>query len=99
MLIGLLAAWIAVGGLSTPRLLFAAGATLPLWLLLPALTRGHRRSYAAMSLCVVPYLVVALTELVANPAARPWASVMLSLSFTLFVLLVAYLRLTRPPAA
>ena len=48
-----------------------------------------------MTLCVVPYLVGALTELIANPAARVWASMALLVAFTLFVLLIVFLRLTR----
>jgi uncharacterized membrane protein len=48
-----------------------------------------------MTLCVVPYMVGALTELIANPAARVWASSALLVAFSLFVLLIVFLRLTR----
>lgn len=51
-----------------------------------------------MTLCVVPYMVGALTELIANPAARVWASTALLVAFTLFVLLIVFLRLTRTHA-
>src|SRR5690606_26737781 len=92
VLIGVLAAWILAPGWSVARLLFAVAATLPLWALLPGLARGHRRTHAATSLCVVPYLVIALMELIANPDARWWASSALCASFVLFVFLIAYLR-------
>ena len=97
LLIALVAAWILARGPSTTRLLLAIGATLPLWISLPALARGHRRTCAAMSLCVIPYLVVGLTELIANPSSRTRASLVLFVSFALFVLTIAYLRVTRSP--
>jgi uncharacterized membrane protein len=52
-----------------------------------------------MTLCLAPYLVIALTELVANPASRFWSTATLVLSFTLFLLLIAFLRVTRPVSA
>jgi uncharacterized membrane protein len=64
-------------------------------LLLPSLQRGDRRRYAVMTLCIIPYLVVALTELIANPGARIWAGSVMSLTFALFVASIAYLRVSR----
>jgi uncharacterized membrane protein len=95
-LIIVIACWILSTGLSWARALAAILLTLPLWILLPALVRGDRRRYAAMTLCLAPYLVIALTELVANPASRFWSTATLLLSFALFLLLIAFLRVTRP---
>jgi uncharacterized membrane protein len=89
-------AWILMPIVTLGRFVWAALVTLPLWIFIPALHRGERRKYAAMTLCVVPYLVLALTELVANPVARIQASAILLLAFALFALLIAFLRVTRP---
>lgn len=89
-------AWILTPTVSLGRLASAVIVTLPLWIFIPALHRGERRKYAAMTLCVVPYLALALTELVANPAARALASAILLLAFALFGLLIVFLRVTRP---
>jgi uncharacterized membrane protein len=99
LLIAAIVAWIALPTLSLIRVSIAIAATAPLWMWLPSLWRENRRSFAAMTLCIVPYMVAALTELIANPAARIWASATLVLSFALFVLLIAFLRLTRTIAA
>lgn len=96
LLIAAVSAWILLPVPSWPRVLWAAIVTLPLWIFAPALRRGERRKYAALTLCVVLYLVLALMELIANPAARLLASVMLLLAFALFVLAIAYLRVSRP---
>jgi len=95
LLVAIVIAWIIEPAVSILRIGTAAVVTLPLWAWTPALWRGSRKSFAAMTLCVVPYLVGALTELIANPAARVWASTALLVAFTLFVLLIVFLRLTR----
>ena len=77
------------------RWLWTAIITMPLWLPLPWLIRGNRFTYAAMTLCVIPYFVLGVTEAVANPAARWWAGLCLIGALALFVVLIAYLRLTR----
>jgi uncharacterized membrane protein len=97
VLVAIVIAWIIEPAVSILRVGTAALVTLPLWAWTPALWRGSRKSFAAMTLCVVPYMVGALTELIANPDARVWASTALLVSFTLFVLLIAFLRLTRTP--
>lgn len=89
------AASILSRNLSSMRVFAALAAALPLCAFLPFLVRKQRRAYAALTLCLVVYLTFALMELVANPAARAWASVSLLLSFVLFVMLIAYLRVTR----
>ncbi|HLS55583.1 MAG TPA: DUF2069 domain-containing protein [Zeimonas sp.] len=89
------AAWILSFGFSAARTIAALAAALPLCAFLPSLARGRRRAYAALTLCLVAYLTFSLMELVANPAARAWASVSLLSTFALFVMLIAYLRVTR----
>lgn len=80
--------------------LVVAFLVLPLLITLPGLLRRHRRTFAWATLCVTPHFIYALTEVVANPAIRLLAAVMLSVSLGLVLALVAYLRLTRPvPAA
>lgn len=90
-----LIAWRVSTGLSTGDVVLIVALTLPLLIALPRLLAGHRRSYAWMTLAVTPYLIVAITEAVANPSQRAWASACLAIAFLLFVLLIAYLRVTR----
>ena len=98
VLAAIVIAWIIEPAVSVTRIGIAALATLPLWAWTSAIWRGSRKSFAAMTLCVVPYMVGALTELIANAAARFWASMALLTAFILFVLLIAFLRLTRTDA-
>lgn len=95
LLAALVAAWLLTGGLSVSKVLLATVATAPLWLALPGLSAGRRRTYAWLTLAVVPYVVLGLTESVANPAARAWAASCLFGAFALFCLVIAYLRVTR----
>ena len=48
-----------------------------------------------MTLALAPSLVLGLTEVVANPAARSLAALALFNVIVAFALLVAYLRVTR----
>lgn len=98
VLIAVLLAWSLLPGVTPLRLGIAVAVTLPLVCFLLPLLRHHRRGYAALTLCLVPYLVGSLTELVANPEARGWAASTLLLAFALFVLAILYLRLTRSTA-
>ena len=68
---------------------------LPLAAPLPGIVRGIRRTYAWATLCVAPYFVYGITEVIANPAVRGAAGAILFASFAWFVTLVAYLRLSR----
>lgn len=92
----LVAWWCLEGGWSTARALLAGVLTAPLWLALVGLSRGRRRTYAWMTLALTPYMVLAIMEAVASPHARVWASACLFACFALFVLLISYLRATRP---
>lgn len=96
LLIAAVATWILTPVPSLPRALWVAIVTLPLWIFVPALKRGERRRYAALTLCLVPYLMLALMEVIANPSARITATAMLLLAFGVFVLAILYLRVTRP---
>ena len=72
---------------------------VPLALPLAGMVRSRRRTFAWATLCIAPYFVYGLTELVANPAVRTIALAMLLASLALMAVLVAYLRLTRPVGA
>lgn len=87
--------WRASTGFSAADGVLIVILALPLAIALPKLLVGNRRTYAWMTLAVTPYLVVAITEAVANPASRAWAGLCLMVAFLLFVLLVGYLRVTR----
>ena len=73
-------------------------ALLPWLWPLRGLLAGDRRTYAATTLLTLPYLAYGLTEVLANPGARRYAAATVFLAFGLFVALVAFLRLSRPPA-
>jgi uncharacterized membrane protein len=95
ILIAALVTWRVRTGFSSGDAVLIAALTLPLLIALPRLLAGHRRTYAWMSLAVTPFLIVAITEAVANPLGRAWAGLCLAVAFLLFVLVIAYLRLTR----
>lgn len=97
-LIVLLILWRAMTGLSAADIVLIAALILPFAIGLPRLRAGNRRTYAWMTLAVTPYLVLAITEAVANPASRGWAALCLVIAFALFVLLIGYLRVTRDRA-
>ena len=80
---------------TTARFVAGAVLALPLVVGLPFLYSGRRRSYAWMTLALAPSLVLGLTEVVANPAMRSWAALLLFGVLAVFALLVAYLRATR----
>lgn len=76
-------------------LLFTAG---PLLLPLPGLLRGESSTYRWASLTLAPALTWSLTELLANPEARPYATVAALLAVLSLAALVAALRVTAPRA-
>ena len=81
----------------TAALLLALALAPWLWPL-RGLLAGSRRTYAASTLLTLPYLAYGLMEVLANPGARAYAGATVFLAFALFVALVAFLRLSRPPA-
>ncbi len=70
-------------------------AVLPLLAPLHGLTRGRRHTYAWATLFAVPYLAFALTELLANPAARWVAAISLLFVFAWFCTMILFLRVSR----
>lgn len=95
LLIAGLIAWRASDGLSAGEVVLIVVLTLPVLFALHRLRAGHRRTYAWMTLAVTPFLIVSITEAVADPDGRIWAGLCLMMAFVLFVLLIAYLRVTR----
>jgi uncharacterized membrane protein len=71
--------------------------SVPLLLPVLGLWRGKRYTYRWATLCVMPYFIVGLTEVVANPSTRIWTAAMLTFALAWFVGLVAYLRVTNEP--
>jgi uncharacterized membrane protein len=99
-LIGTLVAWHAAHFSPRTAALILAIALLPWVWPLRGLVHGNRRTYAASTLLVLPYLAYGVTEVLANPGARAYAGTTVFLSFALFVALVAFLRVSRiPPRA
>lgn len=98
-LIAVVVLWHTAGQRSMSHILLGLALTLPLWAPLPGLIARKRRTYAWATLCVVPYFVLGVTEAVANPAARMWAGLCLSVALVLFVGLIGYLRVTREVAS
>ena len=70
-------------------------AVLPLLAPLNGLVRGRRYTYAWATLFAIPYLAFAVTELLANPAARWVAAMSLMLVFGWFCTMVLFLRASR----
>jgi uncharacterized membrane protein len=77
------------------NLVWTIALLLPVAAPIPGLIRGIRRTYAWATLCVAPYFIYGITEVIANPAVRGAAAAILFASFAWFVSLVAYLRLSR----
>ena len=86
-----LLAWMTVG-YPWPICVFAV---LPLLAPLNGLVRGRRHTYAWATLFAIPYLAFALTELLANPAARWVAALSLLLVFAWFCTMILFLRASR----
>jgi uncharacterized membrane protein len=86
-----LLAWILVG-YPWP---ICAIAVLPLLAPLNGLVRGRRYTYAWATLFAIPYLVFAITELLANPRARWVAALSLLLVFAWFCTMIFFLRVSR----
>lgn len=87
------------GATGPARLGWSVLALVPLLLPLPGLVRGSRRTCAWATLCVAPYFLYGLTEVVANPAVRPLAAAILFASLGWFASLVYCLRVSRRAGA
>jgi uncharacterized membrane protein len=77
-------------GVLLPALLAA-----PLLLPLPGLMRGKAYTHAWTSLLALPYLGLALTELLATPAARPAAQLAFLAGVMLFTGCLLFVRLSK----
>lgn len=88
--------WSFAREVTLERTILALVYSLPLGIALPGLVRGQRYTHAWATLCVLPYLIVGVTESVANAGARWWAGAILASGLLLFIALIAYLRVTRP---
>jgi uncharacterized membrane protein len=93
LLLALIARW-ALMAPSAARIVIAALVAIPLALGAPFLHGGHRRTYIWMTLALAPALILGLTEAVASPASRAWATLLLLDLLATFALLIAYLRAT-----
>lgn len=98
-LMAVVVAWQLTQGVTSTRLLAAAVLTCPLWAPLRGLLRLSRKTYAAATLCVIPYFILGITEAIANPRGRAWSGACLALALLLFVALILYLRATNPARA
>lgn len=87
------------GATGPARLGWSVLALVPLLLPLPGLVRGSRRTCAWATLCVAPYFLYGLTEVVANPAVRTLAAAILFASLGWFASLVYCLRVSRDTGA
>jgi uncharacterized membrane protein len=94
-----IAAAVALASGSAASALVTAVLFVPWLMPIRGLLRGDRRTHAWATLCVAPYFVYGMTEVIANPAVRVAAALMLSASLAHFVALVAFLRVTRPSGA
>ena len=98
-----IAAWILLGASiasGRPRrgigLLTAAFAFVPLLLPLPGIVRGSVKWLRAAPMALAPALALAITEILVNPPARPFAGATLALAFLAFAAIVAALRSRAP---
>lgn len=71
---------------------------VPLFAPLPGLARGRRYTYAWSTLVMIGYVALGITETLADPSARLAPACILFVAFALFVVQVAYLRVTRSAA-
>ncbi len=94
VLIGVLLGWRAIDGFSVGDAVLLGVLILPAGFALPGLWQGRRRTYGWMSMAITPYLVLGITEAVANPAQRLWAGACLLIALVLFAQLVIYLRVS-----
>jgi uncharacterized membrane protein len=90
--------WLALPGSGTLTAVGTLLLTLPLAAPLPGLLRRHRHTGLWATFLLTPYLALALTEVLANPAARVAAALVMWLILVNLVALVGWLRTSRPRA-
>ena len=77
-------------------LLTAVFAFVPLLLPLHGIVRGSVKWLRAAPMALAPALALAITEILVNPPARPFAGATLALAFLAFAAVVAALRSRAP---
>ena len=70
-------------------------AFVALLLPLPGIFRASNRALRAAPMAIAPALVFAITEVIANPPARPWATATLGLALLAFAAVLAVLRAAK----
>lgn len=90
--------WLALPGDGFARAGTAVLLTLPLAIPLPGLLRRRRYTGLWATFLLTPYLALALMEVIANPAARLAAPLVMLMILATLVALVGWLRTSRPPA-
>jgi uncharacterized membrane protein len=91
-LIALIFAWHLSPSPSIGNATLAMVLSIPLLAPLYGLTKGRRYTYKWTTLCVLPYLIIGCTEVIANPQRRTWSATMLLLGLLLFAALLGFLR-------
>lgn len=91
-LLALLLAWHAVAGAQGLGTVLLALVAVPLLAPLPGLWKARRRTYRWAPLTLAPALAWSLTEIVANPEARGFATGCALLAFLALAAVVAALR-------
>jgi len=82
-------------GPSPANLLLALAWLIPLLLPLHGVLAGSRWTHAWATLCVAPYLIAGVMEMIANPTLRTFAASITFASLAWFAALIRYLRVTR----
>lgn len=95
LVVALIVRWVIVAP-STARIVAGAILALPFAVGAPFLYARRRRAYAWLTLALAPPLVLGLMEAVAAAATRAWSTLFVFVVLATFVVLVAYLRATRP---
>ena len=93
-LLGVVLAWQLWPSPTAGAIIVAALFALPILAPLLGLWRGQQRTYRWATLCVLPYFIVGLTEVIATPATRAWSATIVALAFGWFVALIGFLRVS-----
>lgn len=88
-----IAGWLGTGQKDWKLWLLYLG---PLLLTTPGIARGHRYTHAWASLLTIIYLVVGMTEVIANPTTRALTGLITATALWFFVALIIYIRRTNP---
>ena len=94
LLLALVLAWPLANRASFGRWVLTILLCVPATAVLISLLR-RRPPRTWMALCAIPYVIVGLMELIANPLERGWALGCASLAFVQFLVLAAALRSQR----